>query len=127
MSNFAQKPPQLGRTASTKGTGFEEPLCKDRNTTLPHPDADTSENACIEVRNTAINTHRHHILPFQHHHKSYNQSETLYDSAIAAKSNGKDQSSSGPAQEVGRGPNVSSAPTEQRNGESNKTRGVEAQ
>ncbi|KFY50351.1 hypothetical protein V496_09391 [Pseudogymnoascus sp. VKM F-4515 (FW-2607)] len=29
-------------------TGFPEPLSLDRNTTLPHPDADLSPDACIE-------------------------------------------------------------------------------
>ncbi|KAN0108904.1 hypothetical protein V8E51_008646 [Hyaloscypha variabilis] len=32
-----------------KYTGFPEPLSPDRNTTLPHPDADTSPNATIEA------------------------------------------------------------------------------
>lgn len=32
---------------TTRNTGFPEPLSPDRNTTLPHPDADTSKNACI--------------------------------------------------------------------------------
>lgn len=30
-----------------RDTGFPEPLSGDRNTTLPHPDADLSPNACI--------------------------------------------------------------------------------
>jgi hypothetical protein len=30
-------------------TGFPEPLSPDRNTTLPHPSADTSKNATIEA------------------------------------------------------------------------------
>ena len=30
-----------------RNTGFPEPLSRDRNTTLPHPDADQSPNACI--------------------------------------------------------------------------------
>lgn len=32
-----------------RDTGFPEPLSPDRNTTLRHPDADTSPNACIEA------------------------------------------------------------------------------
>ncbi|KAI6710567.1 hypothetical protein JHW43_006897 [Diplocarpon mali] len=41
--------PRGERTLSGKGTGFPEPLSEDRNTTLPHPDADTSLNATIEA------------------------------------------------------------------------------
>ncbi|KAI5462597.1 hypothetical protein BGZ63DRAFT_423841 [Mariannaea sp. PMI_226] len=35
------------RRREPRDTGFPEPLSGDRNTTLPHPDADTSGNACI--------------------------------------------------------------------------------
>lgn len=42
-----QQPPNQEKIAG-KDTGFPEPLSPDRNTTLPHPDADTSKNATIE-------------------------------------------------------------------------------
>ncbi|KAH8802919.1 hypothetical protein F5884DRAFT_861267 [Xylogone sp. PMI_703] len=79
MAGFEQKPLQLRQEASPKkNTGFEEPFCHERNTTLPHPDADTSENACIEGDNMVRTHSHHHILPFQHHrHRSYEQGEML--------------------------------------------------
>ncbi|OBT80985.1 hypothetical protein VF21_00273 [Pseudogymnoascus sp. 05NY08] len=35
-------------------TGFPEPLCLHRNTTLPHPDANLSPDACIESFDTPL-------------------------------------------------------------------------
>ncbi|RFU25061.1 hypothetical protein B7463_g11277, partial [Scytalidium lignicola] len=131
MSGFTQKPPQLKQTTSRKGTGFPEPLSKDRNTTLPHSKADTSEDACIEAHDIVVNhtQHRHHILPFQHHPKNSDQGEMpsgLYDSIIAAKSSNEDKRSRGLAQEVEGEQNISSAPTEQRNEGGHKERTEEA-
>ncbi|CZT13115.1 uncharacterized protein RAG0_16695 [Rhynchosporium agropyri] len=59
-----------------KGTGFHEPLSEDRNTTLPHPDADTSPNATMEAPEiTPVRSHRsflsiHHSSnsTYQKHH-----------------------------------------------------------
>jgi len=49
MNASVQDPPQAEaqRGAHKQYTGFPEPLSPDRNTTLPHPDADTSGNAAI--------------------------------------------------------------------------------
>ncbi|POS73002.1 hypothetical protein DHEL01_v208599 [Diaporthe helianthi] len=38
----------------SRETGFPEPFCGSRNTTLPHPDADTSPNACISQDDVSI-------------------------------------------------------------------------
>ncbi|KIM93183.1 hypothetical protein OIDMADRAFT_184820 [Oidiodendron maius Zn] len=35
-------------------TGFPEPLCRYRNTTLTHPDADTSSNATLEAHDVDL-------------------------------------------------------------------------
>ncbi|CZR68373.1 uncharacterized protein PAC_18272 [Phialocephala subalpina] len=43
--------------AGSKNTGFPEPFSEDRNTTLPHPDADTSPNATIEAPDDLTRTH----------------------------------------------------------------------
>ncbi|KAI9736808.1 MAG: hypothetical protein M1818_005859 [Claussenomyces sp. TS43310] len=42
-------PPKQGKSGVVnRNTGFSEPLSEDRNTTLPHPSADTSSNAVLE-------------------------------------------------------------------------------
>lgn len=38
---------QASVSSRRRETGFPEPFCGNRNTTLPHPDADTSPDACI--------------------------------------------------------------------------------
>lgn len=46
-----------------KGTGFDEPFCRFRNTTLPHPSADLSEHASIsapDVTDSRVR-HRHRV------------------------------------------------------------------
>jgi len=43
---------------SNKDTGFPEPLSEDRNTTLPHPEADTTPNATIEAPDIALSRTR---------------------------------------------------------------------
>ncbi|KFY45060.1 hypothetical protein V494_01189 [Pseudogymnoascus sp. VKM F-4513 (FW-928)] len=69
MGTFVHKPSQSERTRLKRNTGFPEPLSKDRNTTLPHPDADTSEGATIEAQEVIVLNHTRplrSILPFQH-------------------------------------------------------------
>ncbi|KAL1864868.1 hypothetical protein Daus18300_007435 [Diaporthe australafricana] len=46
-SDTSSRPP-------SRQTGFPEPFCGSRNTTLPHPDADTSPNASISQDDIAI-------------------------------------------------------------------------
>lgn len=54
-----------------KHTGFPEPLSPDRNTTLPHPDADTSPNATIEAPDDLTRIHsRNSFLHRRHHSKN---------------------------------------------------------
>ncbi|RDA87175.1 hypothetical protein CP532_4289 [Ophiocordyceps camponoti-leonardi (nom. inval.)] len=51
-------------------TGFPEPLDEDRNTTLPHPDADLSPGACISQEEVAIDRAlKRHRLSFLHKHR----------------------------------------------------------
>ncbi|KAH8596297.1 hypothetical protein B0O99DRAFT_620037 [Bisporella sp. PMI_857] len=69
----------LTKTAmGDRETGFPEPLSPDRNTTLPHPDADTSENATIEAPDIALerrNSRR--SLRIHRHHSSMSGKLTL--------------------------------------------------
>ncbi|KUI52481.1 hypothetical protein VP1G_10331 [Cytospora mali] len=50
----------------SRDTGFPEPFCGNRNTTLPHPDADTSPDACISQDDISVSRvharHRHSFL-----------------------------------------------------------------
>ncbi|EHL00356.1 hypothetical protein GLAREA_04484 [Glarea lozoyensis ATCC 20868] len=48
QAHHVQELPREETTRDGKGTGFPEPLSEHTNTTLRHPDADTSENATIE-------------------------------------------------------------------------------
>ncbi|KAG9245049.1 hypothetical protein BJ878DRAFT_38877 [Calycina marina] len=52
ISTATQEPPKPSHTS--KDTGFLEPLSPDRNTTLPHPEADTSQNATIEGADSSL-------------------------------------------------------------------------
>ncbi|KAH6666674.1 hypothetical protein B0J14DRAFT_449207, partial [Halenospora varia] len=68
-----QEPPQEEVNSSGKGTGFPEPLSVVSNTTLPHPDADTSKNATIEAEDIApVRTHTHRSFLGRHHSKNTN-------------------------------------------------------
>ncbi|KAK0126906.1 hypothetical protein ONS96_006470 [Cadophora gregata f. sp. sojae] len=49
MNNHIQDAPAAERNSLGKDTGFPEPLSIDRNTTLPHPEADTSPNASMSA------------------------------------------------------------------------------
>ncbi|KAI9048363.1 hypothetical protein LZ554_007199 [Drepanopeziza brunnea f. sp. 'monogermtubi'] len=76
MHNHVQDPPAREPNSRRKGTGFPEPLSEDRNTTLPHPDADTSPNATIESTDVV---HRHTHIPrsFLHHGGHRSQSSVF--------------------------------------------------
>jgi len=73
MNAKVQELPKRPRahSAANKDTGFPEPLSADRNTTLPHPDADTSPNASIEAPDIALSKtrSRHSFLGRHHSHK----------------------------------------------------------
>ncbi|PQE09753.1 hypothetical protein CJF32_00000374 [Rutstroemia sp. NJR-2017a WRK4] len=68
MSTNIQEPPKETRL-SNKDTGFPEPLCHDRNTTLPHPEADTSKNATIESTDLDLHRTRSRLSMLRHHSK----------------------------------------------------------
>ncbi|RCI12832.1 hypothetical protein L249_0978 [Ophiocordyceps polyrhachis-furcata BCC 54312] len=60
-------------------TGFPEPLDEDRNTTLPHPDADRSPGACISQDEVAIDRAlKRHRLSFLHKHRKNNQTSVRH-------------------------------------------------
>ncbi|KAK5987479.1 hypothetical protein PT974_11609 [Cladobotryum mycophilum] len=55
----------------SRNTGFPEPFDTGSNTTLPHPDADLSPNACITHNELAGDlANRRRRLSFLHRHKS---------------------------------------------------------
>ncbi|KAF4628680.1 hypothetical protein G7Y89_g9470 [Cudoniella acicularis] len=75
-----------------KGTGFSEPLSSFSNTTLPHPDADTSKNATIVAEDIApVRTHMRRSFLGRHHPKVTSGSLTaeecgMYDNIQYANS-----------------------------------------
>jgi len=72
MPTNVQDPPAKEINVLNKNTGFPEPLSPDRNTTLPHPDADTSPNASIEAPDVDL-TRTHSRRSFLHsRHQSKN-------------------------------------------------------
>jgi hypothetical protein len=55
----------------SRDTGFPEPFDNDRNTTLPHPDADLSPNASISQDDIAVDTVvKHRRRPFNRHRRT---------------------------------------------------------
>ncbi|KAE8442339.1 hypothetical protein EG329_003472 [Mollisiaceae sp. DMI_Dod_QoI] len=80
-------------TPNKSRTGFPEPFNEDRNTTLPHPDADTSPNATIEAPDFDL-TRTHSRSSFLHrkhnaHHLwgRHESLEKLYDNITYADDN----------------------------------------
>jgi len=59
-----------------KDTGFPEPLSTERNTTLPHPDADTSKNAIIEAPDIEL-TRTRSRLSFIRHARKHSKGSSL--------------------------------------------------
>jgi len=70
MNHAVQEPLSPRRTSTERNTGFPEPFNNDRNTTLPHPDADTSPNATLEAPNIALSkiNSRHSLFHHGRHH-----------------------------------------------------------
>jgi len=81
MNANIQEPPFEAGSAPKSHTGFPEPLSPDRNTTLPHPDADTSENATIEGPDIALTrTHSRRLFPSRHNgQKGYKGQASVSD------------------------------------------------
>lgn len=67
MNTYIQELPE--KSHSPRHTGFPEPLSIDRNTTLPHPDADTSPGATIESADIDL-VRTHSRLSFRGRHRS---------------------------------------------------------
>jgi len=70
MNHAIQEPPSPSRSVSGRNTGFPEPFNTDRNTTLAHPDADTSPNATLEAPDIALSktNSRHSLFRHGRHH-----------------------------------------------------------
>ncbi|CAM1500655.1 Fc.00g098170.m01.CDS01 [Cosmosporella sp. VM-42] len=84
---MASSPTSTKLRREPRDTGFPEPFNGDRNTTLPHPDADLSPNACICQEDIdpdrALRRHRRSFLRKNNKHtlqhgKITPQSEALY-------------------------------------------------
>jgi hypothetical protein len=69
MNRNLQTQPQASGERLARDTGFPEPFNNERNTTLPHPDADTGPNPVIEAPDFNLSrTHsRRSIGPKQYH------------------------------------------------------------
>ncbi|KAF7898056.1 hypothetical protein BTUL_0026g00780 [Botrytis tulipae] len=82
MNANMQEPLGMERNSLGKDTGFPEPLSHDRNTTLPHPEADTSPFATLE--STEVDIYRSHsrlsIRRLHSRHKGSHLSVPLYES-----------------------------------------------
>lgn len=63
--------------STKKNTGFPEPFSEDRNTTLPHPDADTSPNATIEAPDLDL-TRTHSRSSFLHRNGRHHNGHHLF-------------------------------------------------
>ncbi|TVY83116.1 hypothetical protein LSUE1_G001571 [Lachnellula suecica] len=70
-----QEPVCKEKPVAKNNTGFPEPLCEDRNTTLPHPEAKTDKNATIESHD--VIPHRAHMrhISFLNRHHSHQKSK----------------------------------------------------
>ncbi|KAL5322191.1 hypothetical protein ACEPPN_010161 [Leptodophora sp. 'Broadleaf-Isolate-01'] len=77
MNNHIQDPPAQERNSLGKDTGFPEPLSEDRNTTLPHPEADTSPNATIEAPDIDM-TRTHSRRSFLSRHSSHQKNSSFH-------------------------------------------------
>lgn len=81
MNANMQEPLGMERNSLGKDTGFPEPLSHDRNTTLPHPEADTSPYATLE--STEVDIYRSHsrlsIRRLHSRHKGSHLSVPLYE------------------------------------------------
>lgn len=84
MPTNVQELPPRETNVLNKNTGFPEPLSPDRNTTLPHPDADTSPNASIEAPDVDLTrTHsRNSFLHRRHHSKNSFGKVDVKDSSL---------------------------------------------
>ncbi|OAA69590.1 hypothetical protein ISF_02860 [Cordyceps fumosorosea ARSEF 2679] len=75
-----------------RDTGFPEPFCSGRNTTLPHPEADLSPNACIGQEDVHVDfTRKRTGLSFLHRSKKHRKG-TLVHGALAASQSSAGQS-----------------------------------
>lgn len=89
----------------------------DRNTTLPHPDADTSEGATIEAQEVIVLNHTRplrSILPFQHFSNGNSKGGIIggpYDNIQDAHGSNHDRNSKELEQKAEGRKDISDAPT----------------
>ncbi|KAK1506345.1 hypothetical protein CTAM01_03680 [Colletotrichum tamarilloi] len=90
MTNTPRSPSTKSQ-ASLRDTGFPEPFNGERNTTLPHPDANLSPNAVISQEDLAGNRARTRRSFLQKHRRTIShgritpQMEALYSSEALAE------------------------------------------
>jgi len=63
----------------SRDTGFPAPFCGNRNTRLPHPDADTSPGACIAAEDIAVTKtmHRSRLSFLSKHRRTLSHGKIL--------------------------------------------------
>jgi hypothetical protein len=123
MNPNIQRPPSKEVNSRNRDTGFPEPLSHDRNTTLPHPDADTSPNATMEAPdlNLVRTRSRRSFLHGRHSHSrkgskhdsgvSLEKTAGLYDNIQYADGSSEDRSSKEIEKEVNDRDDLVNAPT----------------
>jgi hypothetical protein len=82
MNANIQTPPSKEVNSRNRDTGFPEPLSNDRNTTLPHPDADTSPNATMEAPDLNLVRTRSR-RSFLHGRHSHSRKNSKFDSGVS--------------------------------------------
>lgn len=82
MNANVQDPPRKEVNSRNRDTGFPEPLSNDRNTTLPHPDADTSPNATMEAPDLNLVRTRSR-RSFLHGRHSHSRKNSKFDSGVS--------------------------------------------
>ncbi|OHE99150.1 hypothetical protein CORC01_05643 [Colletotrichum orchidophilum] len=89
--NNTPRSPSTKSQASLRDTGFPEPFNGERNTTLPHPDANLSPNAVISQEDLSGNRSRTRRSFLQKHRRTIShgritpQMEAIYSSEALAE------------------------------------------
>lgn len=108
-----------------KDTGFPEPLSPDRNTTLPHPDADTSPNPTIEASDIELERTRSRRSFLKRHQSSksgtipleergpFPQRDAMYDGIVYADGSREQKSPTAIERDAERRGNIAAAPTKE--------------
>ncbi|VUC33565.1 unnamed protein product [Clonostachys rosea] len=81
---MATPPTPTTKARRDRDTGFPEPFCGNYNTTLPHPDADTSPNAVISGDHLSLegSMRRRRLSMLHKHRRTVSQSSGNSNSSI---------------------------------------------